>query len=169
MKSLSKEEIVALFDENKDNVKRYKKQGKFIFRNAIPNETVLTIVAGKLETMKTAGENEKVLRNIQIDSSAECYIIPEKTFNDRYDVLNTFYTIDGQQWQVAIANGLADGFEYLGDEDLHFYAPWGEEMFCKKHDFIVNAVNTTPDNIYRIERATFDQTYKLYVEETVEK
>ena len=159
MKSLSKQEIIALFNDNSNLHKQYKKKGTFLVRSAEPGETVLTIVAGKLETMKTAGLDEVVLRNIEIGSSAETYIIPAETYYKRYSrVIGQNYMIDNIDWDVAEAKGKAIGFMYEG-ETITFKAPWDEDMICEKGDFIVTPVGGKPDDVYRIEKNTFAQTY----------
>jgi hypothetical protein len=101
MKKLTTDEKVNLFLENESKLKHYKKRGRFIFREGIIGETVLTIVAGKLETMKTISEPSKVLRNIEVGSSAETYIISVETFTKRYDELRQSYLIDGITWGSA--------------------------------------------------------------------
>lgn len=140
--------------------KRYQKRGRFLFRRADPGETVLTIVSGRLETMKTAGDSDIVLRNIEIGSSAECYIISKEKFDERYRLADMrTVTIDGKHWDVADAKGQVDAAEYAGDEEIHFTAPWGEPMVLSNGDFLARPVNGSEEDIYRIERSTFEMTY----------
>ncbi len=65
---LSKKQLRALFESNEKVP--YKKLGRFLSRCAVPGETILSIVDGKLETMKIAPFGDVVLRNIQLGSSA---------------------------------------------------------------------------------------------------
>ena len=49
-------------------------------------------------------------------------------------------------------------FCYHG-ETIEFVAPWGEKMLCEDGDYIASPPNGSPDDIYRIEKETFAQTY----------
>ena len=164
MKQLTKQQLFEFFNANKKHIKRYQKRGIFIARPAIAGETILTIVAGKLETLKTASENDIVVRNIEIGGSAETYIIPLDVYSKRYEETSTKYNIDGKQWAETKAKGLIDAFQYTGDEELNFEAPWladGKpvQMYCEPNDYIGRAVGTDDYNIYRIEFDTFTKTY----------
>ena len=138
-----------------------------MYRTAIPHETILTIVSGKLETIKTADESDIVLRNIELGSSAETYIISWKKFTERYDAEIVFlpYIIDGQEWTVVTAKGIVEAFEYkIGPgvipATISFVAPWNEEMICNDGDFLARPQNGDKNDIYRIEKETFKQTYR---------
>lgn len=159
MISLSKEEILNLFLSKE--TAQYKKRGRFLAREAVIGESVLTIVAGKLETIKRVEDlGSYVLRNIEIGSSAEMYIVAKDTYLKRYDTVNEYHTIDKYSWQVVVAKGEIDAFEYHG-ETIKFIAPWNEEMLCEEGDYIARPVGGKADDIYRIEKDTFSQTYSL--------
>lgn len=159
MKKLSQEELQGLYTGAIK--KQYQKSGRFLHRPAKVGETVLTIVSGKLETLKVAGPDEIVVRNISIGSSAEMYIMDYKTFTKRYVEENTIlYVIDGVTWWGCIAKGQVDAFEYSG-ETITITAPWGEDMLCNPGDFIAHPIGGKEDDIYRIEKETFNQTYSL--------
>lgn len=155
---LDKKEVKEAFDDNEKKV--YDKKGDFIFRRAQPGETVLTIVSGKLETYKTAGADEVVLRNMGIGSSAEVYIISGEKFRDRYAELKEKPTllIDGLSWEFCKPTGSVEAFQWHG-ATFEFLAPWGEKMLCEDGDWIAKPVNGDEFDIYRIERLTFEQTY----------
>jgi len=156
MKTISKEEVKALF-ENQIK-KRFKKSGIFLWRIPEEAETVLTIVSGKLETLKTAKpHSDVIIRNIQIGSSAETYIIDKEKFEKRYSTGYEFFLVDGKKWYKAEAKGEVMAFCYSG-ESIEFIAPWGEKMLCEDGDFIAQPVGGSPDDIYRIEKETFKQT-----------
>lgn len=161
MKHLTKEELLTLWEENTDKIQHYKKFGQFLYRSAIEGEAILTIVSGKLETIKVAGVQEVVLRNITINSSAETYVIAEKMFFQRYTPISKQYKIEGTIWYVAEAKGEAYAFLYSG-ETITFEAPWGEPMVCEKGDYIASPVAGKSSDIYRIEKQTFKDTYRLY-------
>lgn len=153
---VQKNEIVCLFEGTEK--KLYKKKGEFLFRPSVPGETILTIVSGKLETLKTAAEKDIIIRNIEIGSSAETYIIKEEIFKNRYEITQISYLIDNQTWLKCFAKGWVEAFCYSG-ETIEFMAPWGEKMMCESGDFIARPVPGEPQDIYRIERNTFLQTY----------
>ena len=44
-------------------------------------------------------------------------------------------------------------------ETISFKAPWGENMFCEDGDFIAKPIEGVFDDIYRIEKKTFETTY----------
>lgn len=167
MNKISKEELRGLFESATDSShtgeahrRLYKKKGLFLFREAISGETILTVVAGKLETLKRAQENDVILRNISIGSSAETYVISKEKFDERYDPLySTPHLLDGQEWGEAEAKGVLDAFMYIGDSIL-FDAPWGEEMMCHQGDFIGRPVPGADDDIYRVEKDSFYLTYE---------
>ena len=169
LKQLTKEELKSLFSTL--DKKAYQKRGLFIYReacNSIANsvfesiqESVLTIVAGKLETIKQANRGDIILRNIIIGSSAETYIVAPDVFEKRYEKTNTDEIfMDGFIWSKAIAKGKINAAQYIG-ETIEFDAPWGEKMLCETGDWIANPIGGNEDDIYRSEKDTFIQTYDL--------
>lgn len=157
MKNLTAQEIQDFYSKNLK--KTYQKKGKYLWRPAVPLETVLTIVEGRLETMKTSVlTGDIVLRNIEINSSAEMYIVSKETFDKRYTLLAENYTIDGKSWWTASANGQVNAFQYFG-ETITFDAPWAEQMVCEDGDFIASPVGGQASDVYRIEKNTFLKTY----------
>jgi hypothetical protein len=153
----TKDQIFELF-ETQDK-KHFKKRGRFLYRPATKGETILTIVVGKLETLKKAQENEIVLRNIEIGSSAETYCIEKKIFDKRYDITEEQHLIDNQLWIVCVAKGQIETFCYIGPT-LRFMAPWNEQMICQEGDWIARPLGGDKFDIYRIEKDTFAQTYQ---------
>lgn len=137
----------------------WKKSGVFLFRPAEDGEAILTIVAGKLETLSKANGESVILINLTIGGSAERYIVNRDKFNSRYDVQDETIRMDGNTWQYATAKGEVNGFYYNGDKPFHFDAPWGEEMLVEKGDFIARPVGGGTADIYRIEKDTFADTY----------
>lgn len=162
---LSKEEISQIFNERPR--KLYRKKGKYLFRPAREGETILTIVSGRLETFIKATKNDVIMRNIEIGSSAETYIISESMFNSRYEVVQEYteknvmpvrHYIDQQEWVEVVAKGRCEALEYRGDR-ITFMAPWNVEMECFEGDYLARPVPGAVDDIYRIERDTFFLTY----------
>lgn len=151
-----------------DLKKRYKKKGRFIYRAAIENETILTMVSGELETIATAGKDDIIIKNIELGSSAETYILTKANFIARYDITEKTYFIDNSIWTETFAKGECIAFEYKPqnpEHSLEFKAPWGEMMLCKNGDFLAQPVPGKYTDIYRIERKTFLQTYSEIKEE----
>jgi len=153
----TKEEILQFFESQAREW--YKKRGLILFRHADPQETVLTIVAGRLETINTAGEDEIVVRNIEIGSSAEIYIMKEAVFTKRYEMQKKTYSIDGRVWTEAVAKGVVEAFCYHGDS-FEFIAPWDEMMLCEDGDCIARPEGSDQSDIYRIDKKTFAETYR---------
>jgi len=157
MKILTKKEVKALFEEQ--TKKNYKKSGNFLCRIPEEEETVFTIVSGKLETFKTATPfKDVIIRNIQVGSSAETYIVNVENFEKRYSFSYKSFLVDGKRWYMAEAKGEVMAFCYHG-ETIEFDALWGEKMLCEDGDYIAQPVGGSPDDIYRIEKQTFIQTY----------
>lgn len=157
VKKIDHEALYAIFLSEDKAI--YKKKGRFLYRKAVEGETVLTIVAGKLETLKTAKEGNIVLRNINLGGSAETYIVDEMKFKNRYKPSTKRYQIEGTFWFEAFAEGQIEAFEYLDPDPILFKAPWGEDMVCYFGDFIGRPVGGDEHDIYRVERETFMQTY----------
>lgn len=156
MKELNKQEVLDLFESLEK--KGYQKKGRFLYRPTIEGETILTIVDGKLETMKKSCGNEAVIRNIEIGSSAETYIIEKNIFEKRYELTEETHIIDRQCWNVVIAKGKIEASIYAGDT-IKFMAPWNELMICNSGDSIARPLSGDKNDIYRIEQKTFELTY----------
>jgi hypothetical protein len=145
MQTWNKEELVNFFEAQPK--KFYKKRGRFLCRPAEDGETVLTIVVGKLETLKKAKRSDVIIRNIEIGSSAETYIIDDPVFRKRYDVVDEKHIIDRQEWTVCLAKGKIEASLYAG-ETVQFVAPWNENMICEAGDFIARPLGGDPKDIY---------------------
>lgn len=156
---ISKENLLTIFE--KAEKQQFVKRGKFLAREAGLGETILTIVSGKLETIKRVEVPSVVLRNIEIGSSAETYVVDKEVFLKRYTETGEFHNVDRLTWQVALAKGEIEAFRYIVDETITIMAPWNEEMLVQKGDWIARPLNGKEDDIYRIEKDTFDQTYSL--------
>jgi len=51
-----------------------------------------------------------------------------------------------------------EAFCYHG-KTIEFVAPWGEKMLCEDGDYIARPLGGSPEDIYRIEKQIFNQTY----------
>lgn len=133
----------------------YRKSGTFLARFADCDETILTIVAGQLETLKRATWGDVVLINIAVGQQAERYIISGDKFRERYIVSDETMFMEGRGWKKVSAAGWCHAWEYDG-ESLIFTAPWGEDMILSRGDYLAS---TGGSDIYRIERKAFLATY----------
>lgn len=160
MKTLDREGIQKLHLDISDGI--YRKYGKVIVRPAEKDETIITTIDGRIETIKTASPTDVVIRNITIDSSGETYIIGWDKFKERYESTDEpSLKIDGIWWKPAIPVGRVIGGFYKG-EDIQFNAPWGENMILKDGDFLANPYPIDdPTDIYRIAKKEFHQTYRM--------
>ena len=158
---LGKAEVASLFQDaiTAGHVQRFKKVGRVICRPVVPGETIITIVAGKVETLKKATDDSYIIKNIEPGAAAEQYIISGDSFRKRYELKGEVHAIDGQRWEVALPTGECEGFVYEG-ETITFMAPWGEKMLCENGDQIVRRPDKH-DDIYRIEKGEFARTYEF--------
>lgn len=162
---LQGDELRNWFEERLESNKVYQKVGLYLYRFAEPGETILTMVAGQLETIKTVPfesdfGSEVILRNILIGSAAETYIVSRDKFASRYDTETESVYMDGRMWKKAMAKGKCQGFYYYGP-NFKLIAPWGEEMLVQDGDFVARPVPGNENDIYRIEKDAFAQTYHL--------
>ena len=150
----------AYYIENMTRVIEYQKFGQVLFRPAGLNETVLTMVSGRLETIKRAELGDIIVRNFELGSSSEQYIIGAlEKFKSRYELTDQTLYVDSLNWGIAKATGLLHAVEYKGDP-FTFKAPWGEDMECLDGDFIGKLPGETVDQVYRIDREAFEKTYR---------
>lgn len=136
-------ELVKLFFPEK----KYKKIGTVKARKAFIGEKIITIINNEVETTNTIKEDSVVI----IGSMKEEYAIPIKTFKEKYDV-----KVLTSEYQTYQARGVINAVEYKGS-NLYFIASWGEIMLVKDGDML----NTTPKDIYRIEKEAFLKTYQV--------
>lgn len=152
--------LQALFLEKADPARVYRKRGEYLARPAGVGESVLTIVAGRLETLKTAEFGDVVLTNLAAGQSAERYVIAADIFAKRYEIGGETLILDGLGWRRARAKGRVHGFFYEGGT-VQIMAPWGEAMIVEPGDFIARPIEGAASDLYRIERHTFEATYAL--------
>ncbi len=141
----------------KGDTKVYKKSGTFNARKGKAGEHVVTEIDGEKETEKTVKDGEVVIKG----PKGEMYVVSTKKFNERYEVDKELT----DTFQGYKAKGLIRAYEYEG-ESFKFIASWDEEMLCKAGDFLAAPVKSPEDDhveeVYRIERSVFDETYKEF-------
>ncbi len=149
-------EVVELYKdaEYQGSVREFQKFGIVMARTAIEGEVVITMINGVEETRKTAGPNDMVVRN----PGQEEYIISSDKFRQRYTLNQDMYP--GLVWVQYKAIGRCWAFMYTGDA-FEFEAPWGEAMKVEPGDMIAITDPKNLDDIYRIEKTAFAETYRL--------
>ena len=145
-----------LFNQNSDFVRLYEKFGAFDCRAAKAGENVLTIINDQIETTNVARDGDVVVRG----PKGEEYIISLKKFVDRYRV-DKALTDDYQKFETK---GRVLAYMHIGPS-FKFVASWGEEMIVDDGDYLATPCNLIPlgfdDEVYRIERTVFNETYRL--------
>ena len=148
------------FDTRQHEVKRYKKFGNVYFRPAGLQEMLCTMVSGRLETIKKAKLGEIIIKNLELGTSAEQFIMGDKAhFESRYDITDQTIFLDGNNWGVARAKGELDGVVYHGERFV-FVAPWGSYMECLDGDVIGKLPTEDSSKVYRIDANSMEKTYK---------
>lgn len=156
MDTKPKEYVQAAFEvaRSDDKVDRFKKFGEIQSRSAVEGEEIVTVIEGEEETKNTAKKGDMVIRTKK--NGAE-YIIGGKKFEDRYEDLGSETDRDG--YSKYKATGETYAFKYEG-ETFKFVAPWGEDMIVNDGDYICAPNLEDLDDIYRIEKGEFIDTYE---------
>lgn len=141
---------------------RFEKYRQVHARPSTPGETVVSIPADGAETTNTAEAGEMVVRNLT--GAREEYIVSGSTFSRRYSEIEpiddewTLYAPRGEVMAFEITRELVD---QLGvGEEFRIVASWGSEQRAKVGDMFV-ATLPDLDEIYRIARKEFDETYRM--------
>ncbi|MCS6928807.1 MAG: PGDYG domain-containing protein [Saprospiraceae bacterium] len=137
----------------------YQKVTRIFARPAREGEVVNTVTADGLETVNVARPGDWLVRN-QTEAE-EQYLISAAKFTRRYECIQP--ADDG--WAEYRAVGRIRALELtpqrLNALDLcapfDFVAPWGSLMTARQGDFL--ACPEDGDEVYRIARAEFEQTY----------
>ena len=161
----SQETVLAKWRDKLTSGTKYE---KFALMHAIEckeSGTLETILNGKVETTNgyTAGDL------IVLGTEGERFVLSAEKFQERYDVASAqapadaalasqgykAYTPTGQAWaqqldERAIAANFPEG---------KFMAPWGSEIIIEPGDWLATTAPLAND-IYRIERNAFRNTYK---------
>ena len=179
MNTLTKQELVSRFNQLKADgyCSFHFKSGRYLARPVIEGELIMTIVAGKLETLHVGKGGDIVLQNIMVGSSAERYIIEPKPYSKRYEPTGDTFKLDGYEWAEVEAKGIAEGVKVENGvwnpyPTFAIPAPWagGEDMLVNVGDWILRPILadlSVPDenDVYRVEQDTFKKTYEAYTPE----
>jgi hypothetical protein len=141
---------------------RYRKFQQVHARPATPGETITSETDDGEETTNTAGDDDMIVRNLT--EAGEKYIVGKKKFESRYAPLEpvdekwTLYDPLGEVMALEITRELTDKFNV--GEAFYIIAPWGSEQLAREGDKFVAPLPGL-DEIYRIARKEFDETYQL--------
>lgn len=141
----------------------FQKIGKVLVRPAKTGEKITTITSSGIETINTAKEGDVIIQN-DTDEKEE-YILSKEKLESRYQKTNN--TKDGMDIYLAKGKCIAltyEGAEHGMDNKIKFIAPWNEEMVLEDGDKIVTTEKM--DEIYRIDRKSFEQTYSKTVHDS---
>lgn len=116
-------------------------------------EYIETWTEDGLETTNYAKEGDYVVQNLNTDSK-EKYIVTYEVFHQRYEKIQDF-----EIGYIMSPKGSVKGCVYQGGE-LEFVAAWGRIMIIKPGDMIVTPLPNC-NEVYRIARKEFDQTYVI--------
>lgn len=97
---------------------KYKKTAKVLARQAIPGEVIETMIDGRLETRKEAGDNEMVVKN----PGGEVYLVSKETFHSKYELLEDSSESD---WRTYQAKGEIWALPNTFGRPIEIQAPWG--------------------------------------------
>ena len=129
--------------------RKYRKSVTVLARPAIPGEVIETMIDGRLETRKEAGENEMVVTN----PGGELYIVPGETFHSKYALLGS----SEDEWQKYEAKGEIWAIQNPFGSDIEIQAPWGP-MYGAPDCWLV--VNPEGD-AYFLDDTAKNETYVL--------
>lgn len=136
-------------------LRKFKKVATVEAKSLKAGEEVITIIDGEEETKNVAKDGDILVKGV----SGEKYIVPVKTFKERYTTTDNKQITDiPTTFTKFTSTGFVYAFQWKNPK-LTFVAPWGEEMICNENDFLAT---TSLDDIevYRIELKTFNKSYK---------
>jgi len=136
----------------------YKKTATVKARLVGPGVSVTTTTSDGKETQMVSDAEYNVLTT---NPGGEQYLVKQSKFEPRYLMDNPLSHDD----QVYQAKGRIKGVVIPKDtEPFEFVAAWGEAMVAKPGDTLavpINDDNELADEIYRIAKLEFEQTYGL--------
>jgi len=147
--------LLSYLDQNKANIKHYKKFAKVKARQSQGNEQVQTQLSGRNETdVRVTKPGDWVVSNIE--SQGEQQIVDDVTFKKRYDVANP----KGDIYSPKGANFF--GVQYNGP-DVSFAPPnWGGSKMNITTGYMIGGPdpNNFARDFYGIDPKAFQSTYK---------
>lgn len=130
-------------------------------------ELVVSVTKDGVETSNVAATGDYIVTNDT--TTLEKYIIPEVKFNDRYVHEKDNYFVPNQKARIIALQVTQENiyrFNLEGLEELvihpsvplYIEAPWNESQALRLNDYLVCPLSK--NEVYRIARAEFDETYK---------
>ena len=150
----------------KDANQQYEKFQRVYARPAVKGETIVSITDQGEETTNTAKHDDMVVRNLT--EAQEEYIVSKAKFEDRYSEIQsiddqwTLYAPKGEVMAIVITHEFTDQLKV--GEEFCIMAPWGSEQLATEGDMFVAPLPDL-DEVYRIARKEFDETYRLKAQE----
>ena len=141
---------------------RYKKFQKVHARQAVEGETVISETTDGEETTNTAKADDVLVRNLT--EAQEEYLVEKTAFDNRYSPLEpvddewTLYEPLGEVMAAEITRDVTTMLDV--GEEFYIVAPWESEQLARLGDMFVAPLPGL-DEIYRIARKEFDETYAL--------
>jgi hypothetical protein len=146
----------------RDEGRHYRKFQRVHARPAVEGEVVISVTDAGEETRNTAARGDMVVRNLT--EAQEEYLVDPKKFADLYcevaavDKSWKLFDPIGEIRAIEISRNVTS---LLGvGEEFFLMAPWGTEQVAMEGDFLVAPLPDL-DEVYRIARSEFDQTYRL--------
>lgn len=160
---LSKQELAKYCEEKlAGKWHKCKKVAKVkVLEKATPGEVYVTVTRDENggtweETKNTAKDGQFLVCNFYDGKDVDD---PSKWLLDGSKIKKA-YAVNGEVEVGKVYSPVGEvRLAAKADEDLSFVAPWGEVMRAKKGDWIVRN-GEGYDDIYRIERVVFENTYK---------
>jgi hypothetical protein len=147
----------------KSDGQHYRKFKQVHARSAIEGEVIVSRTGdGEEETSNAAGADDMVVRNLT--TAQEQYIVSKTKFDKLYkenESIDDRWTLYDPQGEVQAIEVSVDIMELLDvGEEFFIMASWGSEQFARTGDKLVSPLPKC-DEIYRIAKFEFDETYQL--------
>ena len=152
-KIMTQKEMLTKFLPQLKNAQTYTKFAEVLVRPAKPGETITTNTSDGKETVNTAKENDFVVKNAT--QTQEEYIINKEKLYSRYTKIED----KNPPWSKWKAKGKIKAIQYNGP-NMQFIASWNENMTLKTGDILATPLPNM-NEIYRIAKKEFEETYKL--------
>lgn len=141
---------------------RYRKFQQVHARPAVQGEVVTSTTADGEETTNTAEAGDMLVKNLT--EAQELYLVGKAKFLNRYSEVEpvddtwTLYAPEGEVLAIEISRELTAQLDVGGE--FYIMAPWGSEQLAREGDMFVSPLPDL-DEIYRIARKEFGETYRL--------
>lgn len=143
------------------SAKKFEKFQQIHARPATPKEVVVSITADGEETTNTASAGDYVVKNLT--KAAERYLVSEEKFEARYQYVSDLedgwklYDPIGEVYAIEITREITS--ELTVGEEFYIMPSWNSEQFAQEGDLLVSPLPSL-DEVYRIARAEFEETYR---------